>query len=86
MKIRTFDELIDFIENNNISIEDCNKIIFASVGCIIVNSTTKDEVLFYLKQFCKEYAHKPRGERPLFLDLEDPLEEKKFWNDFIDKL
>lgn len=74
MRISNWDELISFIEDRELTISEMNSIVQSSIGVLIVMSETKEEVIAALKAFRKEYGRKPRGERPVFLDLDIDLD------------
>jgi hypothetical protein len=86
MKINNINELIDFIENHEISMEDLNKLTINTLGAMIVLSNTKDEVIQSIKKYWLNYGHKPKQERPILLDVHDPLEQEVQMKKFIDSL
>jgi hypothetical protein len=78
MEIQNFDELIEFIETNDLSIENISKLVKECIGVHIVFYTDKTELKNDLKTFWQQY--KNTTERPIFLDAETPFDLKKFWN------
>jgi hypothetical protein len=79
--IETFEQLISFIENNNISISEISKLCKETIDLYIVFYSDKAEVLKDLKQYWIEYEH--AQERPIFLNATVPFDIKQFWNDRI---
>jgi predicted transcriptional regulator len=77
--IETFEQLISFIENNNISISEISKLCKETIDLYIVFYSDKAEVLKDLKQYWIEYGH--LKERPIFLNATVPFDIKQFWND-----
>jgi hypothetical protein len=77
MEIQNFDELIEFIETNDLSIENISKLVKECIGVYIVFYSNKDELIKDLIVFWDEY--KDTTERPIFLDAEHPFDVKKFW-------
>jgi len=77
MEITSFEELIDFIQQNELSIENISKLVKESIGLHIVFYSNKDELIKDLIVFWDEY--KDTTERPIFLDAEHPFDVKKFW-------
>ena len=78
MEIQNFDELIEFIETNDLSIENISKLVKECIDVHIVFYTDKTELKNDLKAFWQQY--KNTTERPIFLDAETPFDLKKFWN------
>lgn len=85
-EINNFDELLEFIENNDISMNDLNIILWNTIKVMIVTSTNRVEVLTNLKIYWEKYENSPKDSKPIFLDLEDPLARDKYFNDLIDSL
>ena len=75
MKISNLNELIDFIESNDLTIEQMSNLIRLALGVLVVTSTTKKEVLHHLKIFQEKYGNKPKTERPFLLDVDISLKE-----------
>jgi hypothetical protein len=73
VRINNFNELVNFITDNDLTIEQMNTLIQTTLGLMVITSTTKDEVLKHLHLFWKDYGNKPRTERPLFLDVDISL-------------
>ena len=78
MEIQNFDELIEFIETNDLSIENISKLVKECIDVHIVFYTDKTELKNDLKTFWQQY--KNTTERPIFLDAETPFNLKKFWS------
>lgn len=78
MEIQNFDELIEFIETNDLSIENISKLVKECIDVHIVFYTDKTELKNDLKTFWEQY--KNTTERPIFLDAETPFDLKKFWS------
>lgn len=71
VEIRTFDELIEFLENNDLSERKINEILMNTIHSLYTGDTAnKEEMTLALKEFWNEWSDKP--ERPLFIDLEVP--------------
>lgn len=79
--IETFEQLISFIENNNLSIGEISKLCKATIDLYVVFYSDKTEVLKDLKTYWIEYGH--LKERPIFLNATIPFDIKQFWNDRI---
>ena len=77
--IQNFEELIDFIENNDISIREISRLCKATIDLYIVCYSDKTEVVKDLKTFWIEWGDK--AERPVFLNATVPFDIKQFWND-----
>ena len=77
--IETFEQLISFIENNNLSISEISKLCKATIDLYIVFYSDKNEILKDLKKFWLEYEH--AKERPIFLNATVPFSINQFWND-----
>ena len=84
MRINNFNELIDFIKNEDVSINDINKLTQVTIGGILVTSRTRVEAIANILNYWKKYSD--TKEKPIFIDLDDPLEQKEYINDVIDKL
>jgi hypothetical protein len=79
--IETFEQLILFIENNDLSISEISKLCKATIDLHIVFYSDKAEILKDLKTYWAKYEHEK--ERPIFLDSEIPFDLKKFWNNRV---
>jgi hypothetical protein len=67
IEINTFDELIDFIENSNLSLEEYDTIISNTLSVFIdIKELTKQNLIMELKAFWSKY--KNQLEKPLFLN------------------
>ena len=78
MEIQNFEQLIEFIETNNLSIDNISKLVKECIGVHIVFYTDKNELMNDLKDFWQHWKH--TTERPIFLDAETPFDVKKFLN------
>ena len=71
VEIRTFDELIEFLENNELSERKINEILMTTIHSLYTGDTAnKKEMILALKEFWNDWSDKP--ERPIFIDLEVP--------------
>lgn len=71
VEIRTFNDLIKFIEENELSEEKINEILMATIQSLYTGDTTnKKEMIQALKEFWEKWGDQPV--RPLFIDLEVP--------------
>ena len=75
MRINNINELIGFIEVNDLTIDEMDSLLRATLGLMIVTSTKKDEVVHHLKIFQEKYGNKPKTERPFLLDVDISLKE-----------
>jgi len=64
--ITSFEELIEYIENSDISVKDIGRITQESLDLRIVFDKDKEEVIKDLKEYWSEWKDVP--ERPLFLE------------------
>lgn len=71
IEIKTFDDLIQFLENNELSEKKINEILMTTIQSLYTGDTAnKKEMILALKEFWNDWSDKP--ERPLFIDLEVP--------------
>jgi len=74
VEIKTFEDLIQFVEENDLSEEKINEILMATIQSLYTGDTgNKSEMIKTLKEFWEKWSDKP--ERPLFIDLEVPEAE-----------
>jgi hypothetical protein len=78
MEIENFEDLIEFIENNDLSIEQIAKLTKETIDLHIMFYSDKNELMTDLKAYWKQWNH--TTERPLFLGADYPFDFKKFWN------
>lgn len=68
IEIKTFDDLIQFLENNELSERKINEILMTTIQSLYTgNTNNKKEMINALKEFWNEWSDRP--ERPLFVDL-----------------
>lgn len=79
--IETFEDLICFIENNDVSINEISKMCKATIDLYILFYSNKEELLKDLKAYWIQYEH--TKERPVFLNATHPFDIKQFWSDRI---
>lgn len=66
--IRTFDELLIFIESTeNLSMNQLNEILMQSINCIMIYEHNKIETIQILKVFREKWGK--QKERPIFIDI-----------------
>lgn len=71
IEIRTFGDLIQFLEENELSERKINEILMTTIQSLYTGDTAnKKEMILALKEFWNDWSDKP--ERPLFIDLEVP--------------
>lgn len=71
IEIRTFGDLIQFLEENELSERKINEILITTIQSLYTGDTAnKKEMTLALKEFWEKWSDKP--ERPLFIDLEVP--------------
>lgn len=71
VEIRTFNDLIKFIEENELPEKKINEILMTTIQSLYTGDTAnKKEMILALKEFWNDWSDKP--ERPLFIDLEVP--------------
>ena len=69
IQINNFDELIDFIENHDLTHKQISELVNVTLKTILINDyETKTEIVDALKNFWKQYGH--TKERPVFIDLD----------------
>ena len=78
MDIQTFEELLEFIKTNDVSIKDIAKLVKETIDLRVMFYNNKAELIQDLEFYWQEWKH--TTERPLFLDAEMPFEIKDFWN------
>lgn len=66
ISITTFAELLQFIESNDLTIEQMNALSMTALGCLSIYATTKEEFIETLKAYWQEWGD--RSERPIFAD------------------
>lgn len=69
-KIKLFDDLIDFIENEEASPKDIEHIISTTIGAYLCVSDYKDkrELIKDIKTYWNKYKNRLLMDRPLFLN------------------
>lgn len=71
IEIRTFGDLIQFLEENDLPERKINEILMTTIQSLYTGDTAnKKEMTLALKEFWEKWSDKP--ERPLFIDLEVP--------------
>lgn len=78
MEIETFEDLIIFIKNNDISIDEIAKLTKETIDLYIMYYNDKNEVVRDLEAYWLQWSH--TIERPLFLGADFPFDMNKFWN------
>ena len=74
VEIKTFEDLIQFLENHDLPEKKINEILIATIQSLYTGDTAnKSEMIQALKEFWEKWSDKP--ERPLFIDLEVPEPE-----------
>ena len=63
--ISSFNDLIDFLETNEVSFEEVERIVSKTIG-VYVWVEDKTKLIQDLKEYWKEYKNKPLSERPIF--------------------
>jgi hypothetical protein len=73
ISIKSFDDLIEFIENHNIEPKDIRELISNTIGVSIFfcSQDNKTVLIKDLQYYWGKYKDKPIKERPLFLLSED---------------
>ncbi len=75
--IETFEQLMEFIEANNLSIDQIAKLTKETIDLHIMFYSDKNELKADLKTYWEQWNH--TTERPLFLGADFPFDIKKFW-------
>lgn len=65
--INTFPELVDFIQETNITPEQTEQIVQATIGAYYTDTAPKDELLTALIQWWERYE--ALQEKPIFIQL-----------------
>jgi hypothetical protein len=76
MNIETFEDLIEFIKANNVSISDITKLAKETIDLRVMFYDDKVELIDDLELYWKQWNH--TSERPLFLDSEIPFNINEF--------
>lgn len=63
--LNTFDEMIDYIRNNDLTIDQINRITSVAIGCFLP-SLPKDELIKEIEKYYQEWKDTPPQDRPLF--------------------
>jgi len=74
VKIETFDELIEFLESNDLTFKEANDVINHALKCFFIYERPKDEMIEELIVHWNEWKH--TRERPIFIDI-DPLDTRE---------
>ena len=68
--ITTFKQLIDFIKENNLNVEQATELINKSLGVLIMQKyATTDELLKVVDEYWNKWKNY-KGEKPIFMDLD----------------
>lgn len=70
IEIKTFDNLLTFIETNELKESEIIVIIENTIGIYIAKNFNKNKLIRKLIFFWSEWSDKPIAERPLFLDID----------------
>lgn len=74
IEIKTFDNLLAFIENTNLKQQQIETLIQKTINIFILlpidKEFSKQKLITNLKEFWSEWGNKPIAERPLFLDID----------------
>jgi hypothetical protein len=81
MEIENFDDLIEFIETNDLSIDQISNLTKETIDLHIMFYNDRSELMTDLKDYWASWNH--TTERPLFLGADYPFDIKKFWNSRI---
>lgn len=68
LKINTFDQFIDFIENSNLTEKQIIQLIQETLFVFFLNDYKKTELIELLKDYWSKYGH--LKQRPLFIGVE----------------
>jgi hypothetical protein len=77
MNIETFEDLLEFIKTNDVSINDISKLVKETIDLCVMFYNDKTELIQDLELYWQQWGH--TTERPLFLDAKLPFEMKDFW-------
>ena len=68
VRIDTFDELIEFLETNELTFDQANDIVRQALKCFFIYERPKGEMIKELMTFWNKWKHVKAKERPLFID------------------
>jgi hypothetical protein len=84
--INSFEDLVTVLKENDLTISQMNKITGKAINSFCALAETKEQFINSLIAFWDKYGHKSIHERPIFIDIEDPLAEKEELNRIVDSL
>lgn len=64
--LNTFDEMINYIRNNDLSIDQINRITSVAIGCYLP-PLPKHELIKEIEKYYQEWKDTPPQDRPLFI-------------------
>ena len=68
-EINTFDEMIEFIENNDLTQKHIEQLVGACLKVLFVNvPKDKQKVIQVLKDYWSEWKDRPKNCRPIFIN------------------
>jgi Zn-finger protein len=74
IEINTFDEMIEFIRNRNLTKKQISEIVQNCINCILIEDyETKEDIINALIKFWDKYKH--LQEKPIFIDLDISVQE-----------
>nr|WP_315180435.1 hypothetical protein [uncultured Flavobacterium sp.] len=76
MNIETFEDLLEFIKTNDVSINDISKLVKETIDLRVMFYDDKVELINDLELYWRQWNH--TSERPLFLDSEIPFKINEF--------
>jgi hypothetical protein len=74
MTVNNIDELIDFILQTKLSINEVNEVIRSTLKVIVLNDYSKEELAVLVNDFYNKYSN--IKDRPLFLDCYLNIEDE----------
>lgn len=64
--IKSYDDLIQLIETNELDLKSVNDLLTNTMGCIFLNEHPKERLIEILKAFVNKWRH--TKEKPIFID------------------
>jgi len=78
IEIKSFEELIQFIENNELTIEKMNEIISKALKVYYSTNADKETIITNIKEYWNQY--KDIEETPLFPDIKHSIKDNQTVN------
>ena len=64
--LQTFEQMLDYIQKNDLTIDQVNRITSATIGCYL-SPLPKQELIKEIEKYYQEWKDTPPQDRPLFI-------------------